>query len=142
MRPTLFLFLLGITTLFSFADKPDINSIPKGDHIVWHDGGENYFAIFENGMLYSVYNNKYHKIHKVHDSSIVEDIFQLLRENHFTELPAPTNKEQVLSADAENFKHIQYRHDGRVYEAYWTDLDSQEDPDFLISIIKKLRGLV
>ena len=128
---TLFLFI-GMSLSFAAGNK---TIAPKGKHILWHEGGADYFAIFENGMLYTVHDNKYHKIHKVHDKEAVERIFQMMAEHEFTELPVPKNKKEIISEDRSNYKHIELRTEGRRYEAYWTDEDEKEDPDFLEEIM-------
>ena len=140
MRAKLSIFsliiLCGLLTSFTSS------KIPKGEHVLWHDGGEDYFALFENGNLYSVHNNKYHKIHKVYETEIVEEIFQTLKKHDFTEMPPPYNKDKVIAADEEHFRHIQYRKDGRVYEVYWTSRNDDNKQEFLLDIFKKLMGFV
>ena len=126
--------VICVLLLSSFGKNP----IPKGEHILWHDGGADYFALYENGMLYTVHDNKYHKIHKVHDQELVAEVFESIRKNDFMGLPAPLNREAIMEMDEENFKHIQYRKDGRVHEAYWTNLDEQPEPTFLIELFEKL----
>ena len=117
--------------------------IPKGTHIVWHDGGQEYFAIFENGMLYSLHreDNSYQKIHKVKDKALVEKLFHLAKSTDFVEMHPPLNRETILEND-QDYKHIELRKDGRKYEVYWSDKDEEDEPNFLAKLLEELMSLV
>ncbi|MFT5617490.1 MAG: hypothetical protein ACI85I_000713 [Arenicella sp.] len=130
-------FLFLVSGFHSFASP-----IPKGEHVIWHDGGADYFALSEAGILYSVHENKYHKLYKVKDKELVASIFQMIQENEFSQFPPPKNKEQIIETDKENYKHIEYRKEGRKYETYWTDKDERVEPEFLKQMILKLMELV
>ena len=133
------LFLIVSTTTQAARN----NMIPKGKHIVWHDGGLEYFAIFENGMLYSLHqeDNSYQKIHKVKDKALVNKLFALAESSEFTDMHPPLNREKILEND-EDYKHIELRKEGRKYEVYWSDEDEHEEPTFLTTLLEELMSLV
>lgn len=142
MKTLSFLFCL-LFVLATPVQCVESKMIPKGKHIVWHDGGLEYFAIFENGMLYSLHqeDNSYQKIHKVKDKALLNKLFALAESNKFMELHPPVNRENILEND-ENYKHIELRKDGRKYEVYWSSEDEDEDPSFLTTLLEELMSLV
>lgn len=134
------IILIGLLTTPSLAgDK----LIPKGKHIVWHDGGAEYFAVFENGMLYSLHieDNSYQKIYKVKDKALIESLFKMAESQDFIDMHPPLNREEVLHND-KDYKHIELRREGRKYEVYWSDKDDSEEPEFLAELLVKLMELV
>lgn len=135
--------ILAVVTLFLLIGfNLFASAIPKEQHVLWHDGGADYFALSESGILYAVHNNEYHKLYKVKDKELVASVFEMIRENEFTSFPPPKNKEQIIETDNENYKHIEYRSNGRKHEAYWTDKDERVEPEFLKEMIRKLMELV
>ncbi|MGB0524013.1 MAG: hypothetical protein ACPGJS_13680 [Flammeovirgaceae bacterium] len=137
---TLAIILITVMSLPLYGEN---EMIPKGKHIVWHDGGDEYFAIFENGMLYSLHleDNSYQKIHKVKNKALIAELFSLAESKDFLDLHPPLNRDAVLEAD-EDYKHIELRKEGRKYEVYWSEKDDADEPDFLTKLLEQLMALV
>lgn len=135
--------ILAICFLFILSGFSSFCSdIPKEEHVLWHDGGADYFALSESGILYAVHENKYSKLFKVKDKELVASIFRTIQENEFSQFPPPKDRQKIIEIDQENYKHIEYRRAGRKNEVYWTDKDERVEPEFLKGMIRKLMELV